>query len=402
MTKNLLILGAGIESIEGYLKIKKFDCKIIVVDKNPKAPGVKYADIFIRSSIHNFKEILKKLLQKKIKIDGVVSFGDVSYVANRLSNYFKTESIPLKSAKITSDKFLFKNEMKNYFNIPFFKKIHNLKQLKEIILKKKNNFILKPVDNSGARGIIIINKNSDLTWAYEYCKKYSKKNYFILEEYITGPQLSTEGIVYKGKYIHLCSFDRNYEMIPKYKPFIIENGGSTPSKIGEKNKKKIFQTLSKITKKLNLYNATIKGDLIIKKNKIYVIEIATRLSGGWLSTITIPNSTGVDILEYTIKNSLKMGIKEKELIPKFKKKIIQRYLFPKVGRINSIQLKNRSLLNDKDILSFKIFVKKGQIIEKIDSHASRIGHVIVRNSNFKKGILHANKILNNVEIKYSK
>jgi len=134
--------------------------------------------------------------------------------------------------------------MKNYLNIPFFKKIHNLKQLKEIILKKKNNFILKPVDNSGARGIIIINKNSDLTWAYEYCKKYSKKNYFILEEYITGPQLSTEGIVYKGKYIHLCSFDRNYEMIPKYKPFIIENGGSTPSKIGEKNKKKIFQKRS--------------------------------------------------------------------------------------------------------------------------------------------------------------
>ena len=401
MKKSLLILGAGIESVEGYLKIKKFNCKIIVVDKNPKAPGVKYADIYIRSSIKNFKEILKKLLQKKIKIDGVLSFGDVSYVANRLSKYFKTESIPLKSAKITSDKFLFKSEMKNYLNIPFFKKIRNLKQLKEIISKKKNNFILKPVDNSGARGIIIINKYTDLSWAYEYCKKYSKKNYFIIEEFISGPQLSTEGIVYKGKYIHLCSFDRNYEMISKYKPFIIENGGSTPSKIGEKNKKKIFQILSKITKKLNLYNATIKGDLIIKKNKIYVIEIATRLSGGWLSTITIPNSTGVDILGYTIKNSLKIAIKEKELIPRFEKKIIQRYLFPRVGKINSIKFKNKSLLSNKDILSFKIFVKKGQIIEKIDSHGSRIGHVIVRNSNLKKGILHANKILKNVEIKYS-
>ena len=103
MKKSLLILGAGIESVEGYLKIKKFNCKIIVVDKNPKAPGVKYADIFIRSSIHNFKEILKKLLQKKIKIDGVLSFGDVSYIANRLSKYFKTESIPLKRAGNVGD-----------------------------------------------------------------------------------------------------------------------------------------------------------------------------------------------------------------------------------------------------------------------------------------------------------
>ncbi len=400
MTKNLLVLGAGIESIEGYLRIKKFNCKTIVVDKNSKAPGVKYADIFIRSSIHNYKDILKKLVKKKIKVDGVISFGDVSYVATKLSKYFKTNSIPLKSAKITSDKFLFKNEMKNYLNIPFFKKIYNLKQLEAIIFKKKYNFILKPVDNSGARGIIIVNKNSNLSWAYNYCKNYSKKKFLILEEYINGPQLSTEGVVYKGKYVHLCNFDRNYEMIKKYQPFIIENGGSTPSKIGEKLQKQIIKILSKVTKKLKLYNASIKGDLIIKKNKIFIIEIATRLSGGWLSSITIPNSTGVDIIEYIIKNSLKLEIKKNDLIPKYKKKVIQRYLFPKVGKIKSIRFKKKSLLKNKDILSFKLFVKKGHNVEKIDSHASRIGHVIVRNSNINRGVIFANKLLKNVEIEY--
>ena len=97
--------------------------------------------------------------------------------------------------------------------------------------------------------------------------KYSKKNYLLAEEYIDGPQLSTEGIVFNGKYIHLCSFDRNYEFVKNYKPFIIENGGSTPSLIAKKNYKKINNILSKVVKKLKLKNGTLKGDLIIHKTK---------------------------------------------------------------------------------------------------------------------------------------
>jgi len=400
VVKNLLILGAGIEAVEAYLQIKKHKCRLVTVDKNPKAPCVKYADIYIKSSIHSYSKILEKLKLKKIKIHGVISFGDVSYVEAKLSKYFKTNTIPLESAKITSNKFLFKKKMKNYFNIPHFKKITSLRQLQDIIGKKKNNFVLKPVDNSGARGVIMINKATDLRLAYNYSKKYSKKKYLIIEKFINGRQLSTEGIVFKGEYIHLCTFNRNYEMIKKYKPFIIENGGSTPSKIGDKFESRIFKILSKISKKLKLHNASIKGDLIIFKNRVYLIEIATRLSGGWLSTVTIPNFSGVNILDYKIRTALNLKIDKNNLIPKYKKIIIQRYLFPKIGKIKSINFKNKSLLNNKNILAFKLFAKKNKIIDKIDSHASRIGHVIVKGQDLIKGILFANKILNNIDIKY--
>ena len=102
MSKNLLILGAGIETAEGYLKAKKLNCKIIAVDKNRTAPSLKYADKYIQASIHNYEEILKKIKETKYKIDGVIAFSDVSLVAAKLSHYFKTTSIPIKSAEITS------------------------------------------------------------------------------------------------------------------------------------------------------------------------------------------------------------------------------------------------------------------------------------------------------------
>ncbi len=289
--------------------------------------------------------------------------------------------------------------MKDHFNIPYFKKITNLKQMTNLINKKKK-FIIKPVDNCGARGVIILDKKTDLNWAYNYCLKYSKKKYLIAEEFINGAQFSTEGIVFNGEYIHLCTFDRNYEMLSKYRPFIIENGGSTPSKEGKKYHNKIIQILSKISKKLGLKYSTLKGDLVLNKKKIFVIEVATRLSGGWLSSVTIPNNSGVNIIDYVIKKSLKLNIDKQKLLPKFEKNIVQRYLFPKKGLIKSIGYKNKLFLKNKNILAFKIFCKKKNLIEKIDSHASRIGHVIVKSTDKKKGIILANKILNNVQIKY--
>ena len=107
----------------------------------------------------------------------MIAFSDVSLVAAKLSHYFKTTSIPIKSAEITSNKFLFKKKMSHYFNIPKFKKIKNLREIKKLVNSKKAKYVLKPVDNSAARGVILIDKYTNLDWAYRYSMKYSKKNY---------------------------------------------------------------------------------------------------------------------------------------------------------------------------------------------------------------------------------
>ena len=132
-----------------------------------------------------------------------------------------------------------------------------------------------------------------------------------------------------------------------------------------------------------------------------MLEVATRLSGGWLSSVTIPNSIGVNLIEFAIKNSLGIKVNKYEILPKSNKNIVQRYLFPKIGLVKSIRIKDRSLLKKKEILSFKIFIEKNFLIEKIDSHASRIGHIIVKSISIRKGIFLANKILKNIDIKYA-
>ena len=56
-----------------------------------------------------------------------------------------------------------------------------------------------------------------------------------------------------------------------------------------------------------LVNGPIKGDIVLDK-KVYVIEIASRLSGGYFCTDQIPLTTGVDLVEQTIYFSIGRSI----------------------------------------------------------------------------------------------
>ncbi len=64
------------------------------------------------------------------------------------------------------------------------------------------------------------------------------------------------------------------------------------------------------------------------------------------------------------------------------------------------KIEKKFILNNKDILSLKRFAKKGQLIDKKDSHASRIDYVIIRSLIIRKEDILANKILNNVIFEY--
>ena len=65
MTKPILILGAGIEQTIAIKLAKEIGLKVIVVDGNPDAPGLKIADVGINEDIlHLSLQIDKKASNK--------------------------------------------------------------------------------------------------------------------------------------------------------------------------------------------------------------------------------------------------------------------------------------------------------------------------------------------------
>ena len=394
--KYILCIGGGNESIIGIQECIRLGYKIVLADKSKKSPALKFCKIFIHESTKNPIKIIKKIPRNiKKNIKGVVCFGnDVAITVNTIAKKLKLNFYNINSAKILSNKLLTRIFLKkNKFSTIKFVKITSLKKLKLSINKFKKG-VLKPIDNSGARGVQIIDiKNYDLNEIYKHSMRFSKKKVCIFEEYIDGDQISTESLIYKNKSYTIGISDRNYIDNKKFYPYLIENGSDMPSKYEKKLKKKIDNLMIKIARKLKIDNCILKGDLLIKNGKIFIIEIAGRLSGGYFSSIMIPSSVGVNLLKCAIKLATNKNLEKSDYAIKYIKPITQRYfLLNENGIIKKISLPKK-LLKNKKLIFKELTIKKNSKISKITNHSDRLGNIIVTGKSKSDAIKFAENII---------
>ena len=398
--KTILFIGGGKEAIPGVKCAKKIGYTTIISDKSQKAPAKEFADYFIKASTYDRKETIKKALtfNKKIKkIDGVMSLSaDVPFTVASVAKKLKLRSIPLRAAKIFSNKYLMKKKFEEIgVLIPKFHLIRNIKDLKNKVYHFKTS-IIKPVDSRGARGVFIVDKNN-LVNLFNSSIKHSLSKKLILEEFLHGPQLSTETIILKSKAFTVGVSDRNYEYLEKFKPNVIENGSDMPSKFQTKYLNKINNLMQKIAIKMGIENATLKGDLVIHKNKIFIIEVAVRLSGGYFSSHMIPTSSGVNLLDVAIKMHMQENILNSDIKLKNKNFVSQRYLFFDPGKIKKVKIP-KWIKKSKNIILFENILKKNYVIKKITNHTDRVGQVIVKANKKSEAIKIAKKICESISI----
>ncbi|MEC7961246.1 MAG: ATP-grasp domain-containing protein, partial [Pseudomonadota bacterium] len=342
---------------------------------------------------------LVKDFNKKIEINGVMTIAnDVPFTVASIAEELNLKGISLETARIASDKLLMKKILKeNNINIPEFKEIFSGEEIKKLIEEWGEPIIVKPNDGRGARGVIRVTKNIDFNWAFLEAKKNSYSGRVIAESFLEGVQLSTESMIYEGKSYTAAISQRNYDLVEKYAPYMIENGGIIPADLDQNTTDSIEELITAVAKAMKINNNTIKGDLVITANGPYVIEFAARLSGGYLCTDQIPTSRGVDLVKETINLSLGKKLDIAELIPKDLCKIGIRYFFPKPGVVKSIN--GFSTLNRyKWILKKELNIKVGDIISNVVNHPSRVGFVHAKGKTFNEAQSRAIRAINEIKI----
>ena len=314
--ENLLILCGAEEAVPGIQVAKSMGLNTIVVDGNPDCPGRLVADEFIQASIYHPSEVVSAVesFSENIKINGVITVAaDNPASVAAVSNYLDLPSLSLHTANLATHKL----EMKKALSAaglptPWFIGINSLKQLEKIISDRPALYVLKPVDSRGSRGVIRLSKVEECPEAFEYSSQYSMTDELILEEWMEGEQLSSESIVSQCE-SYLCGLaDRNYSRLSDLYPFVVEDGGETPSRFSSiEMEKSINNLMNSVCKVIGLENGSIKGDLVLSNGKLYIIEFAVRLSGGSFSTVTIPL-----VYEYNlVKNVIQMALGRSPTLP---------------------------------------------------------------------------------------
>lgn len=378
--KTLLIIGGGIETLPAVYLAHKMGLNVVVSDMNVHAPALRAADAYLLASTYDVAGTVcaaRNYHQQQRRIDGVICVGtDVPLTVATVAAELDLPGIPLEAACLAMDKLAMKQRFAaDGVAIPWFCQIESVAQLRELAQQRDYALVIKPVDSRGARGVLRLSADLDLDWAFAHARENSPTERVMAEEFLAGPQVSTESLVVDAV-CHTPGFaDRNYELLERYAPHMIENGGALPSFLSEPLQHQIKDLVTQAAASMGISNGVVKGDIVVTDGTPRVIELAARLSGGYFCTHEIPLNTGVDLVGCSIRQCLGEKIAPDELQPRFQRPICQRYLFPEPGEVLSVSgAEEASQLPGVELCEVR--VRPGDTIGPINNHPARGGVII--------------------------
>jgi biotin carboxylase len=389
--KTILIIGASILQLPAIIKAKEMGFRVVVVDYNPAAVGTSYADEYYNVSTIDQEGILQ--VAKKIKPAGIMTLAtdmpmrSIAYVAEKLN----LPSITMSTAVKATDKLeMIKAFKENRVASPWYSVIDSSEELHNIVDKITFPCIMKPVDNSGSRGVVLINNSEELKTNYGYSLQNSRNGQVIVEEYLKGKEVSVEVIAYKGKVNMLAVTDK----ITSGAPHFVELGHSQPSQLPDNEIKAIHKLTEQAVKAIGLESGPAHVEMMVTDEGPKMIEIGARMGGDCITTHLVPLSTGIDMVKATIQ----IAVGEKpDISPIFEKGSAIRYFEVKPGVIADIQgIEEAKKINGvKDI----VFIKNiGDVVIPIQSSTDRIGYVIAQGENAKEAVELCDKVMKIVKI----
>jgi biotin carboxylase len=403
LAKSLLIIGAGAEQIPAYQSAKARGLTVIGSDMNPDAPAFAYADYRLLASTRDPAATLAAVqtLAKQRRIDGVMTIAnDVPYTVAVVAEHLGLPGISTEAARLVANKLLMKEAFRRAgVACPWFSPVRDAAHLAQLIdTSGARQFVIKPIDGRGARGVLRLDKDSDLEWAFSESRRWGDCGDVILEEFIPGLQISTESFLLDGQCHTPAIAERNYEFLERFSPYIIENGGTIPAPLSADQSRRIDALIAAGAAALGVRDGIVKGDIIIAEDgEPIIVELALRLSGGWFATHQIPAASGVSLVDAVISHALGETVTAAQLTPTRNRATAIRYWLPTAGTISRID-GEAELQMLPGLLAYGFFRREGERQPEIRMHPDRFGYLIVTADTPGAALKQVNEGLNRVHI----
>jgi biotin carboxylase len=296
--KKLAIIGASYLQLPLVLKAKEVDVETHCFAWEDGAVCREFADYFYPISILEKEQILE--VCQRVEIDGITTIASdaavptVCFVAGKMGltgNNFNDSSV-------ATDKYLMRKQFAEFqVSSPKFVIANGDYAVENFRLP----LIVKPTDRSGSRGVMKINNFVDLQAAVERAQQESFTQQAIIEEYISGSEVSVESISWQGKHFILAITDK----VTTEEPYFVELEHHQPSNLPVEIQQKIKKETLKALTALNIkYGASHAEFKITKEGEIFVIEVGARMGGDFIGSHLVKLSTGYDFLKGVIDVSL--------------------------------------------------------------------------------------------------
>lgn len=386
-----MIIGASVLQLPAILKAKEMGLEVAVADYDPNAVGIKYADHYFNASTMDEEAVKDAAI--KFRPDGIMTLATDMPMRGvaKASDALNLHSIKYDTAFKATDKFeMIKAFKESGVESPWYYMIYNIHELMELEHRLSYPCIMKPTDNAGSHGVVLVQNFSELLSNYDFSLKNSRHGGIIIEEYLNGEEVSVEVMVVNGNVNILQITDK----ITTGAPHFVEMGHTQPSRKSVEIQNQIRILAEKAIKSLGIDNGPCHVEIMVVERGPVMIELGARMGGDNITTHLVPLSTGIDMTEASIHVALG---EVPDIKPRSHKGSAIRYIKAPKGTIVNIS----GIEDAKSISGIKeiTFTKSvGDKSTEITCSNDRIGFIIAQGRNADEAETICEKALNLIKV----
>ena len=388
--KKLMIMGAGTYQVPLIRTAKEMGIYTIAVSIPGRYPGFSYADEVLHINTVDAEAVLAAA--KERGIDGICTAGtDVAVMTiGRVNDALGLAGISYDAAKIACDKVLMKQcYEENGVRTARYRKVYFNEDVHEKIRDLEYPLIFKIVDSSGSRGITRVDRPDQIQAAITNAQAYTRKDYYIVEEFIIGREFGAQAFVMDGK-VQFILPHGDYIFLGSTG---VPAGHFAPYELSEEAVRDCHETCEKAILAMGLNNCAVNCDFIMRDGKTYVLEIGGR-SGATCLAELVSIYYGYDYYRKIIEVALgeKPSFPKEKAVPNASKLLMS----DRDGEI--IALANRNPKNDPNICEVCFDYTIGDQVKKFHVGPNRIGHVITKGRTLAEATSALDRALKNITI----
>ena len=388
--KKLMIMGAGTYQVPLIRTAKEMGIYTIAVSIPGRYPGFSYADEVLHINTVDAEAVLAAA--KERGIDGICTAGtDVAVMTiGRVNDALGLAGISYDAAKIACDKVLMKQcYEENGGRTARYRKVYFNEDVHEKIRDLEYPLIFKIVDSSGSRGITRVDRPDQIQAAITNAQAYTRKDYYIVEEFIIGREFGAQAFVMDGK-VQFILPHGDYIFLGSTG---VPAGHFAPYELSEEAVRDCHETCEKAILAMGLNNCAVNCDFIMRDGKTYVLEIGGR-SGATCLAELVSIYYGYDYYRKIIEVALgeKPSFPKEKAVPNASKLLMS----DRDGEI--IALANRNPKNDPNICEVCFDYTIGDQVKKFHVGPNRIGHVITKGRTLAEATSALDRALKNITI----
>jgi biotin carboxylase len=368
VSERLLVLGAGPAQLGLLEAARRRGLWLAVVDRDPAAPGFRFADR--RCILSTEDEPAIERLVGALEIDGLIApgtdwpVGVAARIAERagLPHPISAQTAVLATNKLRQRERLAEAEVPQ----PRSWVIGAEDALPEI----DGPVVVKAPDRQGQKGLTLVQDPADLAGAVELARSAARNGLALVEELVDGPEVTVVGFSVDGVFTALAVTDR---IVADPPAFGVALAHVWPSQVSGPE---VPDTTARAVAALGIENGPSYTQLRVGSDGPKVIEVAARLGGGHDAEL-VEAVTGVDLNGLALDAALGHELAAPEPEPRVGGAVTQ-FLVAPPGVLESVEV--------PDGIEARIYREPGYVFAPLRRGADRAGAVLVTGASRQEAV----------------